>query len=126
MVFRIKSWNWGHKKLKNKFGAETTFVNGHKYDSKFEAQYAAELALRKKAGDIKDWHAHESIDLRVNGHLVATYKIDFVVEHNDGSTEYVETKGFETADWRLKWKLFEALYSGIPGVYLTVVKKSLR
>jgi hypothetical protein len=23
---------------------------------------------------------------------------------------YTEVKGFETAEWRLKWKLFEALF----------------
>ncbi|MBU2025410.1 MAG: DUF1064 domain-containing protein [Patescibacteria group bacterium] len=78
------------------------------YDSKFEAGYAQELELRKKAKDIKDWEAQKRIELRVNGELITTYKIDFVVYHNDKTIEYVETKGYETYDWRLRWKLFVA------------------
>jgi hypothetical protein len=90
------------------------------YDSKFEAGKARELELLVKAKEIKGFKEQETIDLIVNGFRVCTYKIDFVIEHNDGSLEYLETKGYATDVWRLKWKLFEALYSDKPGVKLTV------
>jgi len=91
------------------------------YDSKFEAGYAADLKLRQKAGDIKSWESQVNLDLNVNGYRVCQYRIDFIVYHNDGTVEYVETKGYPTPIWRLKWKLFEALFSDIPGNKLTVV-----
>ena len=90
------------------------------WDSKFEASYAQELSFRLKAKDIKNWEAQKTLDLIVNDYLVCTYKIDFIIYHNDGTLEYVETKGFPTNVWRLKWKLFESLYTK-PGVKLTVV-----
>jgi len=49
--------------------------------------------------------------------------MDFVVTHNDGSLEYVEVKGFQTEVWRLKWKIFEAIFNKEhPDIILTIVK----
>ena len=97
--------------------------NGYQYDSKFEATYAKELDLRKKAGDIKDYDRQVKLDLVVGDYLVCTYKIDFIVYHCDGTREYVEVKGYPTPQWRIKWKLFEALYSPDPNNKLTIIQQ---
>lgn len=94
-------------------------VKSGKNDSKFEAGKALELELLKKAGEIKDFQEQVKIPLVVNGYVVCNYYIDFMVEHNDGTIEYIETKGWVTETWKLKWKLFEALYDK-PGNVLTV------
>jgi hypothetical protein len=91
-----------------------------KNDSKFEAGKANELELLKKAGEIKDFREQVTLELIVNTYLVCTYKIDFIVEHHDGMFEYIETKGYATPQWKLKWKLFEALYSDKPNTKLTL------
>ena len=91
-----------------------------KNDSKFEAGKAQELELLKKAGKIKDFNEQVKIPLVVNGLIICNYYIDFLVEHLDGTLEYVETKGYATEVWKLKWKLFEALFSQDPNVKLTV------
>lgn len=106
----------------NKFGAKRQLYEGHTYHSKKEAGYAAELDLRQRAGDIKGWERQVKIDLRVNGYHITNYFVDFLIIHNDGTNEYVEVKGFETDVWRIKWRLFEALYSGMPDVLLSVMK----
>lgn len=106
----------------SKFGAKKQEFNGILYHSKKEAGFAAELDLRKKAGDIKDIQRQVKIDLCVNGYHITNYFIDFVIEHNDGTKEYVEVKGFETPEWKLKWKLFEALFSKDKNNILTVIK----
>ncbi len=98
--------------------------NGQNYDSGFEAGYAAELDLRVKAKDIKSWERQVKIPLDVNGYHIANYYIDFIIHHLDGTTEYVETKGLASDVWRMKWKLFEALYGDKPDVKLTVVKQA--
>lgn len=90
-----------------------------KNDSKFEAGKAQELALLLKAKEIKGFTEQVKIPLEVNGFHICNYYIDFVIEHNDGTTEYCETKGYATDVWKLKWKLFEALYD-LPGNKLTV------
>lgn len=102
--------------------AKKTTYNNYQYDSKFEANYAQELDLRKKAGDIKDWERQKTLELVVNGFIVCTYRVDFVVYHNDGTIEYVETKGWWSPYAKLKFKLFEALFDK-PGVKITVVQQ---
>ena len=91
--------------------AKKQSYNGNQFDSKFEAAYAMELDARWKAGEIRSWKTHENIPLIVNGFHICDYKVDFTITHKDGSIEYVETKGVAFPVWRLKWKLFEALYS---------------
>lgn len=97
--------------------------NGYRYMSGFEANYAAELDLRVKAKDIAGWKRQVRIPLNVNGYHICDYIIDFVVEHNDETVEYVECKGWQSEVWKLKWKLFEANYSDIPGNVLTIVQQ---
>ena len=109
---------------KTKWGrAKKQVYDGKSYDSKFEASYARELTLRKKAGDIKDFEAHVRIPLEVNGFHVCDYYIDFIVYHNDDTLEYVETKGIKTPVWALKWKVFEATVGQHPKVTLTLVQQ---
>ena len=114
---------WRYRYGGNKYHAVSSTYNGISYHSKKEAAYAAELDLRVKAKDIKGWERQKKISLDINGYHICNYYMDFVVEHNDGTFEYVEVKGFETEEWRLKWKLTEAIFSKErPDVRLTVVK----
>ena len=94
----------------NKYGAKKTLYNGYTYDSKKEAGYAAELDLRKRAKDIKDWDRQFQVELRANGILICKHKIDFRILHNDNSYELVEIKGFATHDWIMRRKLLEAIW----------------
>lgn len=94
----------------NKYKAKKQTYDGYSYHSKKEANYAVELDWRKKVKDIKDWRRQEKIRLDIDGKHICNYYIDFVIEHNDGTEEYVEVKGFPTALWKLKWKMFEAIY----------------
>ena len=111
-----------YQKRGNKYGAKSTIYNGISYHSKKEAGYAGELDLMIKAGEIESWQRQKRISLDVDDFHICNYYIDFIVCHNDGTIEYVEVKGFETEVWRLKWKLFEALYSNKKNIKLTVIK----
>ena len=103
----------------SKYGSRKKEYNGFIYASAFEAKYAAELDWRKRAGDVKDWDKQVTFNLTVNKVLICKYIIDFVVTNIDDSKEYIETKGFETRDWKIKRKLFKALY---PGLKYKVIK----
>ena len=62
------------------------------------------------AGDIKKVERQVKLSLDVNNFHICNYYIDFKVTHNDDTIEYIEVKGIETKDWKLKWKLCEALF----------------
>lgn len=96
-----------------------TEYNGVKYDSRREADFAMELDWRVKAKDIKGWERQIRIPLIVNGKKICVYVMDFVITNNDNSLEYVEVKGFKTAVWKLKYKLFEALYPELKKLIVT-------
>lgn len=103
--------------------AKKTVVDGIKYDSKFEASYARDLQLQAKAKQIAGFEAHVRLPLIVNGFHVSDYYIDFVVDHLDGTKEYVETKGLKTAVWVLKWKCLEAMTHDDPMIRMTLVQQ---
>jgi hypothetical protein len=84
----------------------------HPYRSKWEAQYAHELELRRKAKDIKSWE-YEPVDARVlltewqwvgKRKSRASYMPDFRVTHNDGSIEMVEVKGYLWKKDKIKYQ----------------------
>lgn len=99
---------------------------GHAHDSGLEIRTCGELHLRKLARDIKDFNAQVRLELKgPSGKTIAHYKVDFVVEHNDGTIEYLECKGShltQTGQWPLKWALLEDMYEGNPKVKLRVIQ----
>jgi hypothetical protein len=107
----------------NKLNAKGQYYRGEYYHSTGEMNYAQQLDVRKQAGDIADWRRQVKIDLRVNDIHISNYFIDFVIQHNDGTREYVEYKGYETDSFKQKWKLFLALAPKMfPGAIITKVK----
>jgi hypothetical protein len=98
------------QKRQGKYNARSATYNGHTYHSEKEAAYAAELDLRVRAGELREWHRQVPIELAVNGHKICTYTIDFLEIDKNGGEMWTEIKGFETPEFRLKWKLFDALY----------------
>lgn len=107
------------KENKSKYRARQKEYKGIIYDSTLEARYAAELDYRLKANEIKEWERQVKFPLVVNNILICTYIIDFVITKNDGTKEYIEIKGFETKDWKIKKKLFTALF---PGLNYSIIK----
>lgn len=93
---------------RRKYGNEPRMVDGIRYDSHLEARIASELDLRMKAGELKDIERQVTVDLYAHGEHICKYRVDFKITHADGMVEWIEVKGFETPEWRLKWKLFEA------------------
>lgn len=105
----LKLWQTG----RNKYHAKKTMVNGKKYDSLKEGSKAMELEQLKKNKAIKDFESHKKIELfGENGTRVCNYFADFVIEHNDGTTEILDIKSKITATpvFRLKWKMVEDKY----------------
>ena len=62
-----------------------------------------QLDWRLKAEDIKAWDRQFPVVITnpKTGAFLRRHKVDFRVHENDGSFTLVETKGFETRDWKM-------------------------
>lgn len=93
--------------LWHKFGARKTVCSmGHPHPSALEASVCQLLRLREKAGEIRNikWIATVHMPYGV------TWKCDFSFEQNRSEVwlpTWAEAKGVETADYRIKIKMWE-------------------
>lgn len=93
----------------------------HYYKSGWEMAYALFLQRRKEAGFIEDWeYEPETFWFEKIKRGVRSYKPDFKLYHSDGSTSWVEVKGYMDQKSRTKIKRFKKYY---PAETLEVVGK---
>lgn len=91
---------------RHKFGAVATKRDGHNFPSKLEASYYDQLKLRVRAGEVVFFL------MQVPFHLPGgvKYVVDFQEFWADGTVHFVDTKGAETSDFKVKKRMVEALY----------------
>ena len=116
--FSLKDGKVVNKSKQSKFGNVKTEIDGHKFDSKKESEYYGSLKIKKQAGLIKDFKMQVKYNITVNKIHIANYFLDFLVENNDGSFDYIDIKGKDTKTnkfvktgvFALKKRLVEAIY----------------
>jgi len=90
--------------MRNKFRAKRTHFAGQWFDSGAESECYAFLKLLERAGEIKD------IERQVTVYLTKariSYRVDFkIYDLKLFEDVWVEYKGFETPEWRIKRKLW--------------------
>lgn len=105
----------------NKYGAKKKEVDGHVFHSQGEAAMYETLKLLERAGEIKILSLQDKVYL-TDAQIL--YKPDFKVFDTKASTEvWIEFKGKETAEWRIKRKLW--LHYG-PGILRVFKLKGMR
>lgn len=105
-----------HKK--NKFNARQAYYKGRIYASLREAKFCHELDIKKARGIIKDYRVQCNFPIVINGQLICTMRLDYIVLYANGKNRYVDTKGINdegeavtaTGVFLLKKKLVEAYY----------------
>lgn len=113
-----------------KYNAKKTQVNGITFDSKLESERFQQLLLLEKAGEICD------LTLQMEFQIFQGYR-DPETGEKEKSAFYVadfvyldckarkwiaeDTKGVETKDFRLKWKLVKQRY---PDYTFRILKRS--
>lgn len=116
--FAIKDGKIVTKSKSSKFNNVKVDIDGHNFDSKKEAEFYGQLKIKKNAGLIKDFQMQVRYDIIVNRIMIGKYFLDFLVENNDGSIEYIDIKGkdsktnkfIKTGVFALKKRLVEAIY----------------
>lgn len=102
-----------------KFGNKPTEVNGIKFQSRLEADRYQQLLLLEKAGEISALVLQPEFQILrgwVNPETGEKIKSRFYVgdfsyvDENTGRLVVEDTKGMETAEFRLKWSLVKSQY----------------
>lgn len=102
-------------KVKSKYNAHKTSLDGIRFDSKKEADYYAELKMLEKAGAIKSLNLQprftiqEPFVYRGKKYRKIEYVADFEFMEN-GKRVVVDVKGVRTPVYKLKLKLFLKRY----------------
>lgn len=100
----------------SKYNAKKHTAHGIQFDSKMEGDYYKYLWEERKAGNIKDFTLQPTYELQPKFYKrdklfrAITYKADFEVTELDGTIVTIDVKGFETADFKIKKKMFEYKY----------------
>jgi hypothetical protein len=116
--FSLKDGKVVNKTKSSKFNNVKSEIDGHTFDSNKEAEFYGSLKIKKNAGLIKDFKMQVQYDILVNNIHIAYYYLDFKIENNDGSFEYIDIKGkdkksnkfIKTGVFALKKRLVEAIY----------------
>jgi hypothetical protein len=88
-----------------------TTIDGIIFDSKREAARYFQLKLLERAGELKELKRQVTYRLEVNGQLICKYIADFeYISINTGELVTEDLKGFITPEFKLKAKLFKAIF----------------
>lgn len=96
---------------KSKYSSAKTDIDGIRFDSKKEAEFYAELKLREKVGEISHlrlqprYLLQDAFKYDGKQYREIEYVADFEYIEN-GETVVVDVKGFKTAVYMIKKKLF--------------------
>ncbi len=112
---------------KNKYGNRKTIIDDIKFDSKKEGLYYLYLKSRLLKNEFEKMELQPKIELQPkfkyqNKTIRAiSYVADFLIYHNDGTLEYIDVKGMQTALFKLKWKMVKNKFKDDNKVTLTIV-----
>jgi hypothetical protein len=96
-------------KSKNKYRAKSQRIDGIYFPSTAEANRYMILKLQEKAGMISELRIHPRYPILINGKKVCDVVLDFEYLQ-DGERVHEDTKGYQTAESKLRHKLVEAAY----------------
>ena len=96
----------------SKYRNEKVTIDGETFDSKGEAERYRQLKLLERARVIQSVGRQPRFVLVVNAQQVCEYRADFAYFEN-GRQVIEDFKGFITPEFRLKRKLFNALYPAL-------------
>ncbi len=89
-----------------KYKSRSTVVDGIVFQSQKEANYYCRLKMLVQTGEVL--YFLRQVPFHLEGGIV--YRVDFLEFHKDGSYHYVDVKGYETKEFKMKKKMTEARY----------------
>ena len=99
------------KKAAHKYNAKPTRIGGVYFHSKGEAKRWSDLLWLEKAGAVKNLKRQVPISLSINGVEICRMIVDFgYTDPTTGDRILEDFKGYVTPEWKLKFKIFKALF----------------
>ena len=96
---------------RNKYGTKPTWVDNIRFQSGREARVYITLRSLLRGKAIEDLHLQKRFELVVNGQKICEYVADFFYWDPKRRQRFViDAKGCRTPEYKLKKKLFEAIY----------------
>lgn len=93
----------------HKYNAKPVQIANVRFDSTIEYKRYLDLVLMQENGMVTVLERQVVLKLEVNGVLICKIIPDFRYVL-DGKTIIEDVKGFQTRDWKIKWRLAQALY----------------
>jgi hypothetical protein len=100
---------WKQQRRPQKYGAVAVVTDEGRFASQREHQRYCVLKLMQRAGQISNLERQVSFSFDLNGHHIGKYVADFVY-FEGGARVAEDSKGVETAAYRLKRQLMLAFY----------------
>lgn len=94
------------KYVKHKFNAQQTVNDGIKFASKKEASYYNYLKQLVSTKEVVFFLRQVPFHLTAN----IKYICDFQVFYSNGTVEFIDVKGYQTPEFKIKHKQVESLY----------------
>ncbi len=112
---QAKKYDLVFAERRSKYRNRKTVVDGITFDSKKEAERWLVLKDLEERGQIFRLQRQVRFDMIVRSNKICSYQADFVYYETPSSMKPVveDVKGYRTREYRLKKKLFEALYTKI-------------
>jgi hypothetical protein len=97
-------------KRRNKYGAQSSWIDGIRFASKAEAKYYMTLKLRERLGEVTGVELQRPyVVLGPKGQVVCTYVSDFTFwDVKEQRVRIVDVKGVSTPYFKLKKRVVEA------------------
>jgi len=93
--------------MTSKYHNVPVYIDGIRFMSRKEGQDYLNFKAMKKAGEIKELKLQPKFKFDKTG---ITYVADFDVTWKDGKREIFDSKGYKTAIYKIKKKLFKYFY----------------
>lgn len=91
---------------RHKFHAVATHRDGRRFDSKKEARHYDQLKLRQRAGEVVMFLCQ--VPFHLPGGV--RYVVDFQEFRADGTVHFVDVKGIQTKEFKIKKRMVESIY----------------
>jgi|ERR1700684_1387270 len=103
------------KRFGHKFKSKPIVEDCHHFPSTLEWKYFKHLQLLQKSGEVVFFL--RQVPFHLPGGV--KYVVDYQVFYSDGRCSFVDIKGFETSEFKIKQKIVQDLYP----VEIEIIKK---
>jgi len=103
------------RRFGHKFKAKPVTDDGHRFASTLEWKYFKHLEMLVKSGEVLFFL--KQVPFHLPGGV--KYVVDYQIFNSDGSIRFVDVKGVETSEFKVKLKIVQDVYP----VEIEIVKK---